>query len=306
MEISVFIPVHNPRPDFMRRVLGALRDQTLDKSRWELGLVDNRSEKPIARLYDLSWHPNSRHLREENLGLTHARVHAFKEASTDLVILVDDDNILDADYLEQALAISSAYPFLGTWSGHIRPEFEDHLFRLKAGMSALLTLRDVKADVWSNDPSHNSSTPWGAGLCIRRDVICAYLDELSRNPSRAGLDLKGSTLLYGGDTDIAFIGCRSGFGKGVFTRLGLTHIISRERCSLAYLCRVARGRGYSEVLHQYFDSGSQPLPERISLRRALAWLKLGLQPRSERSVALAYLRGRRQALRDLSAAKALS
>ena len=109
MDISVFIPTHNPRLDFMRRVLGALRDQTLDKSRWELALVDNRSEKPIAPLFDLSWHPAACHVREEKLGLTPARLAGIRATRADLVVMVDDDNVLFPDYLEKVIKLAAGY-----------------------------------------------------------------------------------------------------------------------------------------------------------------------------------------------------
>lgn len=83
------------------------------------------------------------------------------------------------------------------------------------------------------------------------------------------MDLQGRTMLYGGDTDIAYTGCRMGFGKGVFSRLHLTHLIPAARCTSSHLCRVARGKGYSEVLHGYVISGVVPPPDTLSLAVAL-------------------------------------
>ena len=40
------------------------------RERWELLLIDNRSDRPLANVYDLSWHPLARDMREEELGLT--------------------------------------------------------------------------------------------------------------------------------------------------------------------------------------------------------------------------------------------
>ena len=87
--------------------------------------IDNASEPALASRWDISWHPNARHIRENELGLAAARQRGMAEAASDLLIFVDDDNILAADYLTEALKIKRDWPTLGTWgSGTIVPEFE--------------------------------------------------------------------------------------------------------------------------------------------------------------------------------------
>lgn len=46
--ISVVLPTHNPRADYLARVIEALRAQTLSKDLWELVVVDNGSKQPLA------------------------------------------------------------------------------------------------------------------------------------------------------------------------------------------------------------------------------------------------------------------
>jgi glycosyltransferase involved in cell wall biosynthesis len=45
--ISVVIPTHNPRMDYLARVIDALRGQTLSKDLWELVIVDNGSREAL-------------------------------------------------------------------------------------------------------------------------------------------------------------------------------------------------------------------------------------------------------------------
>jgi glycosyltransferase involved in cell wall biosynthesis len=77
MKLSVIICAHNPRPDYLFRTLEALRSQTVPNAQWELVLIDNASGKPLALHIDLSWHPEGRHIREEELGLTPARLRGI-------------------------------------------------------------------------------------------------------------------------------------------------------------------------------------------------------------------------------------
>jgi glycosyltransferase involved in cell wall biosynthesis len=302
--LSVVIPAHNPRRDYLERALAALRAQSLPQEFWELLVVDNESDPPLRGCVDLRWHSRAAVVREERLGLTHARVRGIRESIGNVIILVDDDNVLATDYLVEASNIASKFPYIGAWGGCIDPEFELPRIAPPSELNALLTLRQVSVDLWSNDPNHNASTPWGAGLCIRREVADAYVREVADNPVRTALDLRGKTLLYGGDTDIAYCGCRMGYAKGVFGKLRVTHLIPAERCTSAYLCRVARGRGYSEVLHGYALQGILPAPEPLSLSRVLHYIRSALKPGVQRSVAFAYLKGRRSALLDLTAEKA--
>src|SRR5438045_2554303 len=88
-DISVVICTHNPRPDYLRRVLEALRNQTLPKKQWELLLIDNASSEPVAGNWDLKWHPNARHIGEYELGLTPARLRGIKESCGELLVFVD-------------------------------------------------------------------------------------------------------------------------------------------------------------------------------------------------------------------------
>src|SRR5262245_61510732 len=114
-ELSVIICSHNPRRDYLRRVIDALRNQNLSKDRWELLLVDNASDASLARAWDLSWHANARHAVETEIGLASARMRGIREASSDLLVFVDDDNVLNPDYLSEALRIKSEWPMLGVW-----------------------------------------------------------------------------------------------------------------------------------------------------------------------------------------------
>jgi glycosyltransferase involved in cell wall biosynthesis len=299
-KLSVIIPAHNPRDDYLRLVLDALRRQSLPLAQWELVVVDNRSIPPLQDRLDLGWHPGARIVCEEHLGLTYARVAGFTQARGRLIVLVDDDNVLAPDYLEQSLAISAEFPFLAVWGGASHPQYEDPSLAPPASLWSLLTLREVDADLWSNDPNHHSSTPWGAGLCVRREVAEHHAVELAANPRRYDLDLQGSVLLYGGDTDIAYTACRMGHAKGVFRRLTLTHLISKGRCSAEHLCRVAYGRGYSEILHHISLHGHLP-PEGSGLSQwaRTQYRRWGL-PALERAVDRAHLRGRADAYRNLS------
>src|SRR6266576_3926621 len=99
LDASVVICTHNPRSDYFIRVLDGLRNQTISRDKWELLIIDNASQVPLVSSWDISWHPMARHISESELGLTPARRRGIQEASADLIVFVDDDNVLDETYL---------------------------------------------------------------------------------------------------------------------------------------------------------------------------------------------------------------
>ncbi len=246
--LSVIVPCHNPRRDYMDRVLAALQAQTLPRDAWELLVIDNASSPAVADWADLSWHPQGRIVTETTLGLTPARTKGISAARGDLLVLVDDDNVLAADYLEQAARIADDKPFLGAFGGIIDAEFEIPPPAWMRSSLGMFGVRDVPVSCWSNDIDHWASTPIGAGLCLRQHVALAYKESIEKDPVRRGLDRKGGSLVSGGDMDMAYTAVAMGLGMGVLRELQLTHLIPKRRISRDYIVKLSESIGYSAVI----------------------------------------------------------
>lgn len=294
-QASVVICTHNPRPHYLARVLDALKTQTLPFSVWELLLIDNASKDPLSALIDLSWHPAGRHVREDELGLTPARLRGIGEARGDLIVFADDDNVLDPDFLKQSLKIGESHPFLGAWGGTIRPEFEVEPEEWTKPHWGTLAIRDIRKPVWSNAPEFWQAQPCGAGLCIRASVAHCYLTELSNDPVRRKLDRTGSSLLSTGDTDLVLTSEKLGLGWGVYPSLGLTHLIPSARLNEEYLLRLSESMTASGTALLIRRGASVAVPP--AWRARLEWLKTLIRrgPRAARFY-LVKIRGIRQGL----------
>jgi glycosyltransferase involved in cell wall biosynthesis len=148
--VSVIICTHNPRTDYFWRCIDGLKGQALSRDRWELVVVDTRSDEPIAARVDLSWHPAPRIVREEKLGLVPARLRGIRESSGEMLVFVDDDNVLDPNFLDTALVVAEQKHFLGAWSGQCRREFEEPPPTWTRRYWSNLAVRKFDNDVWSN------------------------------------------------------------------------------------------------------------------------------------------------------------
>uniref|UniRef100_B8HLJ7 Glycosyl transferase family 2 n=1 Tax=Cyanothece sp. (strain PCC 7425 / ATCC 29141) TaxID=395961 RepID=B8HLJ7_CYAP4 len=261
--ISVIICTHNPRPQYLSRVFAALRGQTLNAEQWELLVIDNLCDRPLSAELDLSWHPQAFCLRENRLGLTPARVRGIREAGGDLLIFVDDDNVLDPDYLEVALSIGQEWPKLGAWGGQIRPEFEQPPPDWTKPYWGMLCIRELQQDRWSNFFHQYESTPVGAGLCIRRWIAQKYTQRVQEQSQHELLDRKGQQLSSAGDTDLTYTVYDLGLGTGAFASLKMTHLIPSQRLEESYLLKLREGLAYSVILLDYLRgqlATGQPSP----------------------------------------------
>ena len=249
MSLSVIICTHNPRPEYLCRTLEALRVQTLPMAEWELLLIDNASRPAAASLVSLTWHPNARHIREEVLGLTPARLRGIKDAQGQLLVFVDDDSILEASYLEIAMAIGKSRPDLGCWgAGCIEPEYEKPPPVWLAAYDGALAIRRLDRDLWANIPALNHSLPFGVGMCLRRTVAGQYASLCKRDNVRRSLDRSGESLASCGDTDIGIFACALGMGTASFTGLKITHLIPERRTTRQYMSRLVAGKAESQVV----------------------------------------------------------
>jgi hypothetical protein len=278
--LSVIICTHNPRQDYLDRVLNALREQTLSSEHWELLLVDNASHQMLSQEIDLSWHPQARHIREDALGLTPARLRGIKESASEVLVFVDDDNVLEANFLEITLSISKDWLILGAWGGQIHPEFEVEPPEWTRPYWSHLAIREFTEDKWSNLTYPNHSTPCGAGLCIRKIVADQYTKLVFQDAIRAGLDRKGKLLTSCGDSDLALTACDIGLGTGQFTSLKLTHLIPARRLQEEYLLQLVKGIAYSSAILQSFRGVVTPQKPCRSERILKQYMRWRLDSRS--------------------------
>ena len=299
--ISVITCTHNPRRDYFERVLAALKAQTLDRGRWEYVVVDNASAEAVEKGLSLSWHPAARCVREERLGLTHARLRGIRESAGELLVFVDDDNVLDRDYLEAAQRVSEEWAILGAWGGQVRALFDEPPPEWTRPYWSRLVIREFDEDRWSNLPMQHETMPSGAGLCVRRSVALFYAGLHERGKRQVILDRAGVSTVSGGDTDLASCAIDLGLGLGLFAALKLSHLIPPSRLEEDYLVRLVEGLAYSELVLRSFRERVEPSPRRGWTSRAADLLRMARMGRRQRRFHAAIRDGQSKARRELAA-----
>jgi glycosyltransferase involved in cell wall biosynthesis len=218
----------------LRRTLDALKAQNLPPEQWELLLIDNLSNQPLAKDWDLSWHPRGRQILERELGLTPARLRGIAEATGDLLVFVDDDNVLAGDYLAAAADLFTRRPDLGVASGRLLPEYETPPPAWFRPYESWIAVRRIEASRWSNffDPQ---AEPCGAGMCLRKNIAAAYAGRATTSAGQKILGRRGGNLLSGEDVAITKVALELGYSMGQFIELNAVHLIPSRRVSEKYL-----------------------------------------------------------------------
>jgi glycosyltransferase involved in cell wall biosynthesis len=100
-EISVVVCTHN-RAALLADCVDSLLNQTVDKNRFEIIIVDNNStdntEETAKEL--VKNHNNIKYFKESIIGYSAPRNCGWKNASGDIIAYIDDDEIAAPDWLE--------------------------------------------------------------------------------------------------------------------------------------------------------------------------------------------------------------
>jgi glycosyltransferase involved in cell wall biosynthesis len=282
MKASVVICTRNPKPSVFDRVLESLAAQTIPASEWELVIVDNGSIPAVST----PTRPGLRAARvvvEPRPGLTYARIQGIRESRGDVIVFVDDDNLLDPDYLETALGVAEAFPRIGVFGGRISGHFATSPPEWLLPFLSHLAVIDLAHDEWSNLADDRAVLPCGAGLCVRRSAAHAWAAAVAGDPRRLVLGRSGERTLACEDTDLVLTCLDHGHGSGRFRALHLTHVIPASRLDFGYNLRLAGDIGWSWGRLQALRGRSSTGRRLIALGKAvLAWLGVTHRGRARR------------------------
>ena len=222
----------------------ALLDATLDRIAcqrvtegvdWQVLVVNNTctDETPLV----LEKHSHRISLRvvvETTQGLTPARVRGVRETSREWIAFVDDDCLLEENWIEQAAHCAAERAECGAFGGQVIPRWE------VTPPPYVLSHRYAFACKYHGETAHRR--PWlaGAGLIVRREALanCGWLDKQYLE------DRKGGRLVSGGDMEIALrVGAMYELWYNPACKL--QHVIPARRMSRDYVRAATRGLGAS-------------------------------------------------------------
>ena len=238
--LSFIICTYN-REKYIYECLSRLAKNTEQKG-WEIVLVNNNSTDNTAaecERFVKDYKPtNYRYVVETKQGLSFARNRGIAEAKGEWLVFLDDDAMVETDYIANLQKHLSEHPEAGAFGGQIEPFFEDGEpeWYSKWSMGFVSAIdRGDKVHVFPDN-----KFPIGANMGIKREVIekvGLFNTELGRT---------GNNLLAGEEKDLFNRIREAGYEILYFPNIGVKHCIPGRRTTREFVERLANGVGVSE------------------------------------------------------------
>jgi glycosyltransferase involved in cell wall biosynthesis len=259
--LAVVICTHSGDRPVLRRVLASLALQDLPASRWELILVFNgpASQQPSPPSMGLPL----RVVRVKEYGLTSSRIAGFKASNAAVYVLVDDDTVLNPDFLSCALHVMTTRPEIGAAGGRVAPEISRPPAPWLQPSMGHLAIRDFGDDeIVSRNRGFGPWVPIGAGMIVRDTVAQRFCLRFTDPEKQRRFGRRGRSLQGGEDTVLAFEAFDLGLACGYLPTLRLIHVISPKRLTRRAIARLnfSLGRSHARVCREVnWQVHSQPL-----------------------------------------------
>ncbi len=171
--VSVIICTYN-REKYLPLALNSLADQTVDKSTYEIVVVNNNStdntEDVVKKFIERNHQLNIKYVIETQKGLSAARNRGIKESTGEIIIFIDDDAEVTQNYIEEAIKFFDEHPNVDAMGGKIIPKYENN--KEPQWMSIFLWGLVTKCD-WGNKVRKYpySKYPPGCSMSFRKKVF---------------------------------------------------------------------------------------------------------------------------------------
>lgn len=254
MLFTFMICTHNRRPLVERCVRELMKLERPAGVSWEVLVVDNASHdgtSELIRQLQAEWSlamagdsetPELRLHHEPRLGTAYARRSGIAASRGDWVVFVDDDCLMEADWLVHASRFVTEHPHVGVIGGRNVLLWEEPPSALCEAYGESLARQD-----WGDEPmqvpDEGKRAFCGAGLVLKRQAVVksGYL-ELGHLSGR-----RGRSLMAGEDTEVQLRVRNAGGTMWYCPDLKLRHWIPKERMPLRYLLPLHQGFGEVEA-----------------------------------------------------------
>ncbi|HAX86352.1 MAG TPA: glycosyl transferase [Cyanobacteria bacterium UBA11370] len=226
----------NRLPDVLEKLRSQLFDEPMT---WEIIVVDNNSQDNTAKVvqeYQANWDTAYpiRYYLETQQGLAFARRCAIREAKSDLIGFLDDDNLPDPNWVAEAYHFGQSHPKAGAYGGQIHGKFEVEPppgFERIARYFALINGDKPYCYNHKYKNTHKKMFPPGAGIVIRKQ---AWIESVPKHPllPQTNEDLEMLSYIWQAGWEIWFN-----------PEMQLDHVIPKSRFDQDYLMQFFRKNG---------------------------------------------------------------
>lgn len=246
--ISVIICSYNPPIQPLLRVINSIQNQKLEGISIEKIIVDNNSSNQFLEDTNLKSSLNTngwKIVQEPKAGLSYARIAGVNHSTNDFILFVDDDNVLNENYVQNLIRHYNEHPQAGIiGAGKIDVEFtgggDEYI---KKHFKKVFQYREFSTYLSGNAVWENFYPP-GSGISIRKKVFNVFAENFIHGKiSLTGR--KAESLSSGEDAQMIWTTLQLGFTVDTAPDLSLIHLIPEKRCSLSYIIQLNQSIAYS-------------------------------------------------------------
>ena len=239
--LDVVICTYNHAP-LLDRALDALARQRDAGEPWSVLVVDNNctdATASVVKQHAAAGHISGlRRVLEPEQGLTPARRRGVLATTAPWIAFVDDDCLLEEDWIAQAVAFLRAHLDIGGMGGRVVLDWEGEPPGYVHGYGWAL------AEQNRGDEPQAMESLAGAGMLIRREALhtSGWLDRPLLD------DRIGERLVSGGDVELTLRVRAAGYALWYNPGCTLRHLVGHHRTTRWYLTRLNYGLGSSDTL----------------------------------------------------------
>lgn len=221
-QLSIAICTFN-RIDYLSICLDALSNQSVAQEEFEVWIVDNDSTDGTGQFVKefSKNHPNFHYVKETKLGLSYARNKALSTINTEWIAFIDDDVVVDANYVRTIQTIIKKHEFV-FFGGEIKPRY--------IGKKPKWIPADFNEFRILTSSNHvlNKGFIVGANMIMKRELV------LSIGGFDVNLGMKGNVTGYGEEDQIQYLLREMHYEIGYFSELSVDHIVHKNKLLLKW------------------------------------------------------------------------
>lgn len=243
IKLTVILPTYN-RGELLISTLDSLVAQDLERSLWEVVVVNNNSTDRTLELLQSYTEAhgdqlNIRVVTEIAQGLSHARNRGIREAQGDIFVFIDDDELINREFLSNYYNFFDSHPGVAVAGGRIVAHFE-HQKPCWVTKYTEMTIAGVLNYGDQVREFTGSARPNGGNMAIRRQAIDHY------GAYDVNLGRTGNSLLGGEERELVNR-FRKGSERIFYVPDAIVyHCVPEQRWSIDYLRKVSYMIGVSE------------------------------------------------------------
>ena len=235
---SIIVCTYNPPKKRLENVLKSILKQEIFSC--EIIVIDNNSTNTepenVVKKLNAEYNDSIILIKEKKQGLAFARLCGVKSSKGDWIVFVDDDNLIDENYIKNLKEIQSKIADCDCWGpGTINVTLEGPVDSfIKKYCKSYFQQRQIKGSPHDKSKKWKEFYPTGSGMCVKRNSFLSYAKKFEDGK----INLTGrklTELSSGEDAQIIFSCIQDGKKVGASENLKLNHIINFERCNLTYL-----------------------------------------------------------------------